>query len=118
MKWIKIPTGKKPEQEQEIFLDGGEDPPAWGRFRTKGKFDYIVTIDSSGEENLNLYTDYVRWLDEFPSSPSTREGAKSKELVEALEKIAELLLGEPSEENVSDAFIAANEALSSYWNPE
>lgn len=60
---------RKPSQEQEVFWDGGEAPPSWGRFRTIGKFDYVVTLDSSGEEDLNSIGDYVAWFEPYTPSP-------------------------------------------------
>ena len=79
MQWIDIKTGRKPEQGQEIFLDGGEEPPSWGRFKTIGKFHYIVTIDSSGEEELDDYNSYERWLDE---SPNPEQGIEAVEVLD------------------------------------
>jgi len=44
----------------------------WGRFRTIGKFDYVVVMESSGEEELHIYFEFERWLDESPCTE--REG--------------------------------------------
>lgn len=63
-RWIDIESGKRPPQEEQVFWDGGEGPPAWGRYRKDKRFEYVVLIDSSGEEELYSISEYTRWLDE------------------------------------------------------
>src|SRR5688572_3269383 len=59
--WISL-TDRKPEQEKEVLFMGEEIPPVFGRLRTIGKFSYVVTIDSSGEEELESADVYIHWL--------------------------------------------------------
>lgn len=108
--WVNC-KDEKPAQEKECFFDGGELPPAWGRFRTIGKFDYVVVMESSGEEELYPYSDYERWLDETSAKGYQQSPQSSNEYRKALEEIKGI---DPSSyiNNHYDAFNAVQNIVS------
>ena len=67
-KWVKC-VDKEPEPGVEILFIDHDRCPIFGRFSIVGKFKYVITLDSSGEEDYQLYSTFEEYLDEVATHP-------------------------------------------------
>lgn len=79
VRWVDLKE-RLPDEGVKVFFDGGEDPPAFGRIKYRGKHPYVMLLDSSGEDVFYEVTDYVRWLDESAQAPSVEKDAEIERL--------------------------------------
>ena len=82
---VKLTDRKPPEGKEVLFFSNGdEERPCYGVYKKEKGFDYVIILDSSGEEDYYNLSDYSEWLDESTPAEDWVKPMPQDELIEEM----------------------------------